>query len=305
MNRHFRLRVPGSTSNLGSGFDVISAAVQLYLTLEVQMISDETGALRWPDTWALEPGENAIEVGLRETFRFLDLPLPGLQIKVDSDIPLKRGLGSSAAAFVAGARMAEELTGVRLQPGEVFEILYPLEGHPDNLAASYFGGWVLSWVDGPRMNAEKLDSRLDLRLVAAIPDRTVSTAEARRILPAEVALSDAVFNMQRCALLVVAIQQGRVDLLREATRDRLHQEYRARLIPGTEKLLLREGLEAELDGAVHAVTVSGSGSTLVALVDRDFDAVACWMESLFRRHGIGVSTRLLEVDNLGPQVEKL
>ena len=271
LDDHFRTRIPGSTSNLGSGFDTVSAALDLYLTLEVRKVPGSQ--IEWIADWQLEPDDNIILKALEHACSVLGINRGGLVIEVDNQIPLKRGLGSSAAAIVGGIKIAEKLSGQRLTANQVFDLAYPLEGHPDNLSASLLGGWVVSRVSDGRMRAERLESSLDCGFVLSVPEVEVSTAEARGILASSFSLEDTVFNLQRCALLVHAISSGRPHLLAEATRDRIHQEARSGLVPGARSVLAREDLPSGLQDSVLSVTVSGSGSTLLAIVSDQNEAV--------------------------------
>lgn len=292
-----RLLVPGSTSNLGAGFDAISAALSIYLEVEVTFRED--GGLVWPEGWTLNPAENAIEKGLRSAAAELGTGLPGMVFSVKNDIPLRRGLGSSGAAYVAGVRLAEFVAGQRLPEAESLAIAYRLEGHPENVAASLLGGWTLSWVDSGNVWSERLPSAVGCRFVVAIPDVEVSTRQARAILPGRYSLEDAVFNLQRCGLLVFALSQGRPDLLREATRDRLHQSYRASLIPGADRVLAREGLPVELSDQVLALTVSGSGSTLLAITSGNHHEVGRWMVAMLDSQRSRADYHVLDLDPQG------
>lgn len=297
MTDDFTVRVPGSTSNLGAGFDALSAALSVYLSVHVQVT--EGSGLSWPADWDLESRDNAIEIGLRRTCAELGIAVPGLLLSVHSEIPLRRGLGSSGAAFIAGIRIGERLARRSLPVEQVLRIAYQLEGHPDNVSASLLGGWVLSCTDGDRLLAEQIPSRLDCRFVVTIPEVTVSTSQARAILPKSYALSDAVFSLQRCGLMVLALSQGRGDLLEEATRDRLHQPYRATLIPGGEAVLERRGLPPQLEDSVLSVTISGSGSTLLAIARDNFSEIGAWMAGVLRGEGVQSEFRVLELDSQG------
>ncbi len=295
-----RVVVPGSTSNLGSGFDTVSAALSLYLRLTVEEVPAK--GFHWPEGWDLPEEHNAIALAVRRAAAALGLALPGLRFEVESDIPLKRGLGSSGAAIIAGIRIAEHLAARRLEESEILDLAYPLEGHPDNLAASLLGGWVVSWVEGDRMRAERLESRLDVRFVAAVPETMVSTAQARAILPEHYSRADAVFNLQRCALLVLAVTQGRPDLMQAATQDRIHQRYRAGLVPGAIDVLERRALPAALQPQVLALTVSGSGSTLLAMVQGAAEAVGEWMVGRLAAAGTRAVYQTLDLDVCGARV---
>ena len=304
MKNSFSVRVPASTSNLGAGFDTLSAALTLHLRVQVAPL--EGDRIEWVDPQGsplpFPEKENLADRALRDTLALLGTPIPGLRIVMDSPIPPARGLGSSAAAILAGVKIAEELGGLRLDAGQVFRIAYPLEGHPDNLAASLLGGWVLSWVEDGVMRAERLSSAVSCRFAVAVPEVRVSTKEAREILPARFSLEDATFNLQRCALLVHALGSGRKDLLRQATQDRLHQSFRGRLVPGMAELLNREGLPEPLSGNLLGITISGSGSTCLALADNHCGEIGQWMVDVFASRGTAASWQVLDLDTEGARI---
>lgn len=300
MSEEYSVVVPGSTSNLGSGFDTVSAALGLYL--KVRVTPTEKQQLRWPADWSLSSEENAVERALKATCAEFGVAVPGLNFEVENEIPLKRGLGSSGAALVAGVKIAEVLAGEELKPDDAFRIIYPLEGHPDNLAASLYGGWVISHVEGDRMGAERLPARLRASFVVAIPETTVSTAAARSILPGRYSLEESVFNLQRCALLVLSLIDNRTELLARATEDRLHQAYRARLIPGAKSLLERKNLPTHLEDNLLSITVSGSGSTILAIAGDHTAEIGAWMEETFASNGVKASHRVLQLDEQGARV---
>lgn len=294
-----KVRVPGSTSNLGSGFDTLSAALGIYLDITAEVIPG-TG-LVWPEGFNLPPEENMILRSLESACTHLGIQRPGIRFRVTNEIPLKRGLGSSAAAIMGGIKLAEAISGKTLSRESIFKIAFPLEQHPDNLAASCLGGWALSLVSGGRMHAETLNSKLNVHYVVVIPEFTVSTREAREILPASYSLGDAVFNMQRAAMMVYAVREGRPDLLRESSGDRLHQEFRASLVPGMSDLLQQRFLDSLKDSGLLSVTVSGSGSAMLAMVERDGspEAVGREMSAVFDARGIESRWRVLELDREG------
>lgn len=302
MQKRVSVRVPGSTSNLGSGFDAVSAALSVYLDITAQVIPGEE--MLWPDDFNLAPEDNMILRSYLAACEWLGYTSPGLRFSVSNEIPLKRGLGSSAAAIIGGIKLAEAMSGGSLSEKEIFDLAYPLEKHPDNLAASCLGGWALSRVSGGRMMAERLESNLDVQYVVVIPEYTVSTREAREILPATYSLEDAVYNIQRVALLVHAVREGRHDLIKEATGDRLHQSYRSSLVPGMVDLLEMKNLDDSLAEDLLSVTVSGSGSTMLAMVSSrgDGESVGEWMRGIFSAKGISSACRLLVLDRTGARI---
>jgi len=297
-----KVRVPGSTSNLGSGFDTVSAALGIYLDISAEIIPGKNKL--WPEDFLLEPEDNMILQAFNAASAYLDYSCPGLRFSVSNEIPLKRGLGSSAAAIIGGIKLAEGLAGKVLSREEIFSIAYPLEKHPDNLAASCLGGWALSLVSGDRMQAESLESHLDIQYIVVIPEFTVSTREARGILPETHTLADAIYNIQRSSLLVHAVREGRTDLIRKATGDRLHQVYRAPLVPGMTDLLELRGLDDSIGRDLLSVTVSGSGSTMLAMagLGGKGQLIGEWMCQAFNNRGIPADYRILELDREGARL---
>ena len=302
----FCVRVPASTSNLGSGFDTVSAALGLYLSLWVEATGGKD--VEWvqgekPES-IFPTGDNLIPQSIDATLAFLGCAVPGVRIRMHNPIPLQRGLGSSAAAIIGGIKIVEVLCGRKLEPEEVFRVAYPLEGHPDNLAASLLGGWVLSRVDGDLMKAERITSNLDCQFVLSIPNLSVSTREARAILPQRYSLTDATYNLQRCALLVHALHSDQTNLLREATLDRLHQPYRSQLVPGIELLLDRKHLGPELEEPLLAISISGSGSAVIALAAGHCEAIGQWMVDTLSRRGTSARFIVLDLDGQGARIRE-
>jgi len=297
--KSFEVVVPASTSNLGSGFDTVSAALSLYL--EVTVEESELPGIHWVSGWDSKE-ENILDAALRSTLKKYELPLPAISLSMRNPIPLKRGLGSSGAAIVAGIKIAERVAGIRLTAKEILEIAYPLEHHPDNLAASLHGGWVLSRVSSGTVNVERIQSRLDCRFVVAVPDITISTQEARAILPSRYELSQVVYNLQRCALMVHALYAGRGDLVSEAVGDAIHQPFRANLIPGLTDLLKKRDLPESVSSHLLGVSISGSGSCVLGIADDCFDQIGEWMVSRLQSSGTGSTYLVLDLDTQGVRV---
>jgi len=297
MNNAFRVRVPASTSNLGPGFDTVSAALGLHLAVDVE-ITDEPG-IEWVSGWRLPLEDNIADLALRSAAEALGIDRLGLRLWMDNPIPLKRGLGSSGAAIIAGIKIAETVAGRAIAEEQILNIAYPLEGHPDNIAASLLGGWVLSRVEKNGMRAEKIDSKLSCRFVLAIPEVTVSTKDARQILPDCYTRTDTVYNLQRCALFVHALWSGQKDLLREASQDRLHQPFRSKLVPGIDELLHFRKCEGRLAEHLLSMTISGSGSAMIAIADGLYEGIGCWMIDTLKESGTEASFLILDLDQTG------
>ena len=206
--------------------------------------------------------ENLAVQGYRAVLSRLGLPNEGLSLNIRAEIPVCRGLGSSAALIAGGAAAANLLHGSPLPPAELLEVTNEIEGHPDNLAPAIYGGLTASLVEDGKPRTVKLPLSPTLRWVAAIPDFELSTHLARAVLPKEVAFTDAVYNASHAAVLAGALGSGDRELIAMALRDRLHQPYRESLIPEYGKVKAA----AEQCGAI-AFCISGAGPTLLALTD--------------------------------------
>jgi homoserine kinase len=237
------VRVPASSANLGPGFDCLAAALSLHLELEVE----ETGEFAIETDLAVARGRENLCVQAFERLH----PADGLTFRVRSDIPLSGGLGSSAAAVVAGLMAADHLFEL---DAPLLELAAELEGHPDNAAAALLGGFVVC-AEG---EAFRFDPPTGLEALAVVPREALNTKRARAALPWQVPLADAVFNVAHASLLTLGLARGDWDLLARGLRDRLHQPYRGPLLPHS--LELAEGAR-EL-GALGA-TISGAGPTVL------------------------------------------
>ncbi len=264
-SRIVHVRVPATSANLGPGFDALGMAIDLWLEAEVGIAPADGFEGKQEATELTAPGANLIHEAAAAVYAEVGLPRPPLLVKCSSEIPLARGLGSSAAAICAGILAADVLTGAALSPQRQLALAARIEGHPDNVAPALMGGITVAV--GSRGQACALalpsDLHVGLGLVLAIPRFRLATVEARAVLPEQVRLQDAVYNVGRSALLVAALSSGRLDLLAEALGDRLHQPYREPLVPGMAQVVAA----ARCAGA-HAVTLSGAGPALLAWCPR-------------------------------------
>ena len=255
--------VPASTSNLGPGFDCLGLALRLRLQASLRRIPDGFRVERRGEgsDLALDPQRDPVLAAFRHLIRLADEPVPTVALTVRSEIPVARGLGSSAAAIVAGLSLANHWLGERFSAAEVFDEAVRIEGHPDNVAPALFGGFRLSLPrsDG-RVEALRLPPPRGVVMTLAVPEVRVSTEEARRRLPERISLKDAAANTARAMALLHALSAGRVDLLAEALADVYHVPHRAPLIPAYERVV-----EAARSAGAFGVTISGSGPALLAL----------------------------------------
>jgi homoserine kinase len=254
------VRVPASSANLGPGFDVLAAALGLHMELEVT----ETGRFEVRTDLAIAHDARNLAVRGFAALR----PVDGMRFEIRSDIPLSGGLGTSAAAYVAGLAAADALNE---GGGDLLAEAARLEGHPDNAAAALLGGFVVC--AGAR--AERLEPPPGLDAVLVVPSRPVRTVKARAALPPEVPMGEAVFNIARASLLVLGLARGDLDLVARGLEDRLHQPRRASLYPRSMELVER----ARELGALGA-TISGAGpSVLVWVRSAAASEVAARLES--------------------------
>ena len=293
-----RVLVPASSANLGPGFDAFGLALTLYNAVEMQE-DDETHVVISGEG-AATLAKNASNLVVRAAQRLFDaagVRLRGLRLALHNAIPLGRGLGSSAAAIVGGLVAANELAHRPLTRSDLLKLAVQMEGHPDNVAPALLGGLVVASAG----ESDLIYTQVPLppmRVVVAIPDFALPTRQARAILPASVPRRDAVFNLARAALVLLALQRGDYDLLAQAMDDRLHQPYRARLIPGMETVFAA----ARAAGAA-GVALSGAGPSLIAFAEGDHECIGEAMQRAWALQGVQARTLVLGVDREGARVE--
>lgn len=286
-NEEFILRIPGSIANIGPGFDTLAVAVQLYLTMRVRRVAGE-GKLSFHFVDCKLEGENYIERSFRHIAARHGFPLPSLEVTVESEIPMKAGLGSSAAATVGGLRLYEALAGP-VDEQELLTTACELEGHPDNIAAALLGGLTVSCEVPGALRVLRASWPESLSIIVATPDLRLSTSASRAVLPGKISRADAIFNVQRVAFLLEALRVADFTLLHEALEDRLHQPYRAEIVPG-----LKEALELK-HPSLLGVCLSGAGPSVMAMAQQHLDEIAAMLEEIYARKSISCKVRVLQV----------
>jgi homoserine kinase len=302
VSRAVHVSIPATSANLGPGFDALGLAVSLYNEVEVGEASKTTVAVEGEGTGRLPAGDkNVVVRALRLVYDAVGRKADGWTVRCVNRIPPARGLGSSAAAWVGGLVAGNALLGSPLDRARILRLAARAEGHPDNVAAAVYGGLTVAGGEGESVVALSLPVPPSLVWVALIPDVTSSTAEARAVLPEKIPRADAVFNVQRVALLLASLQAGRVDTLAAALDDRLHQPYRRRLFPWMPSVISA----ARAAGALGCV-LSGAGPSILAVAPgaAESEAVAAAMEKALSRAGVGGSARTLGVDTQGAAVRE-
>ena len=297
-----KVRVPGTSANLGAGFDTLGIACSCYNELELSLHRDEYLDIELQGEGAKDiPTDNRNIVwqsitqvlkkaGVEQEFR-------GAKLLMTNGIPLSRGLGSSAAAIVGGIKAANEALGAPLSTQELLELATEIEGHPDNIAPALLGGMTISTVKNGHPETFRFIPKLHFKMVVAIPDFYLPTKAAREVLPDKVDRRDAISNIGNAAMLVAALLKGSKKFIYNAFDDRLHQPYRERLIPGMSDVFK----EARTAGAMGAF-LSGAGPCIIAFTDNSEEKVGTSMISAFADHGVKAEYRIFSLDRDGAVV---
>jgi len=297
--RRFSVRVPGSSANLGAGFD--SLAVTLAYWLRVTVVQRDDRVIRDAGAPELFGGENLVIDAMRIAAERFGLDLPGCDITVESDIPVARGLGSSAAAIVAGLVAAGEIAGRPISVAELIDLSGEIEGHADNVSASILGGVTVSIKGHRGWLADVVAATLPWTPVVFVPATHAFTSEARAILPRVVPMPDVVANVGRAGLFVHALHARRADLLRDAMDDRLHQPTRSTIFPH-----LYPCIEAALAAGAVGACLSGAGPAVLAFAAPEYaSSVAEALQRAALRCGVEGDARCSSVPRHGVQVSRL
>jgi homoserine kinase len=264
------IRVPATIANVGPGFDSLGVALGLWLEVDA-ILGPEDRFTYSGEGFIADSPNNFIHEGFRAACAAMNVPVPPVAFTVRNPIPLARGLGSSSAALVAGAALADAMFHGRLGRDGVLRVCADLEGHPDNVAPAVLGGFTASAMGESGPVSVTLPWPEHWAILVAIPEFELKTSEARGALPSHYSRADAVFNLSRSALWVAGVATRNPTVLREACLDRIHQPYRAPLVPGLE-LALRASLEA----GASAAFLSGAGPSVGAVVAMDKNSLVDW-----------------------------
>lgn len=304
-NQTVRVKIPASTANLGPGFDALGMAFQLYTTISMRIADTTEIRLHGKELEGIpQDKSNLLYEVASFLFKEAQLEIPELAIEVTTDVPLTRGLGSSASAIVGALVGANVLAGNPFSYEELYYFASKWEGHPDNVGASFFGGIIVATMpeasEGNRIPYVRFPVPTGLKTLVVIPNYFLPTEKARNVLPGSYDKGDMVFSIGRSSLLVAALAAGRLDLLGSAMRDRVHQPYRCQLVPG-----LQEILEESTEHGAIGAALSGAGPTVLFFYsDEDArDELVHFVEEVMAKHQVAYDLLDLLPDENGVEVD--
>jgi homoserine kinase len=294
-----RVKVPATTANIGPGFDSLGIALQLYNIIEVEEINFGLEInIPVEDQAYIETNEhNLVYQAMKRLFDAVNIHPQGLRINLINNIPIARGLGSSAACIVGGLVVANELLNNPLKKEEIIYLAATMDGHTDNILPAFVGGLTVGSLLENEVKYVKMDLPTQLKLLAIIPDFHFSTKKARSLLPKNVPIEDAVFNISRVGLLVASLVTSHFENLSEATKDKIHQPYRKDFIPYWEEItskLMKIGTKGYF--------LSGSGPTIMGILDGDYKNIEDEMVNFLSHFDQGYKVTVLDVCHNGLEV---
>jgi len=291
----YTLRVPASSANLGPGFDALGLALELYLTCRFRLSESLSIRAAGRDSAEIPTGpDNLIWQTALTVAEAHGMRMPPIELHIRNDIPIGKGLGSSAAALTAGVVIADRLLDLRWKPLRILDEAARLEGHPDNVAPCTLGSIVASAIDsGGVTRAVRLELPQRFGIGIVVPDFELLTVRARSVLPDSYSRADAVFNVQRASLLIAALTAGATWAFPAALEDRFHQPYRAPLVPGLEEIL-----KLRAPGLLGSA-LSGAGPSILVFFERGYDGVCDLVRQIFRLNGHESEVLLTNIAHCG------
>ena len=296
-----KVKVPASSANMGAGFDTLGVAVGLYNRLNIEEIPSGLEIRSYNSGgYVLQNENNLIYRAMRAVFDKVGYEPSGIRLTQKSSIPMTRGLGSSSACIIGGMTGANALSGRQLGYGEILNLAAQMEGHPDNVAPALYGGFCVSLIEDGQVITKSHKLSPYIKFAVMIPDYFVATKKSRGILPERVDLKDAAFNISRASMFQAALIAGDMEKLRYAAEDKLHQPYRQSYIDGMEEIF-----EKTYDAGSRATYLSGSGPTIVSVLDGGYREFEDEMKNFFVENSHKWNCRILSIDNVGTVVSEI
>ncbi len=294
------ISIPATTANLGPGFDCIGVALNIYNEFKFTLTEDEVNIkITGAEAHRLTTDKtNLLYKSYKEVYDHLGKEAPNVKIEINLNVPLSRGLGSSATAIVGGLIGGNYLAGNPLDLSEIISMAIAMEGHPDNVVPALLGKCQLSIPKAGKWLICEIPWHQDIIPVIAIPNFEVSTKGAREVLPEQITYQDAIFNIAHMGLLQRGLQTGEENWLRIALDDKLHQPYRKKLIQGYELVK-----SAAISAGAYGMVISGAGPALLALTNQiQVNAVVRAMKNSWESMGIMAEVRSLSIDTKGTNI---
>ncbi|GFN34933.1 homoserine kinase [Tepidimicrobium xylanilyticum] len=293
-----RVKVPATSANIGPGFDALGIALNLHNSFSFEEIPEGLEIIGCDDRYKNK--NNLVYTSMLKTLDKIGYKVKGIKITMDTNIPVSRGLGSSAACILGGVMGANGLAGSPLSKDEILNIATEMEGHPDNIAPALYGGMVVSVMEMGKVYFDKVNVVKGMKFVALIPDFTISTKKARSVLPTAVPYDHAVYNVGRVSILISALSNGRFDLLEYAVEDRLHQPYRGKLIP-----YFKDIIHVSKRLGAYGTYLSGAGPTIIGIIDNDNSNYTMGIKDYFNSIGLDWEIKELKLDLTGAVIERI
>lgn len=294
-----RMRIPATTANMGPGFDCIGMAFDFYNYIDFEQTGEDGYCELSSDGEAGKidlSKDNLIYQAYKAVFDYVNKPVSGIRMHFENNVPYSRGLGSSSAALIGGVKVANRVLGDPLSDRELLKIALRFEGHPDNIAPALLGGVVISGLDETgEVYYRKITPPESLHCTVIIPDYPLATKRAREVLPKQVPMQDAVYNVGRMALFIDALYTGDLKQLALAMEDKLHQPYRMELITGMDEIIPK----AKKMGALN-VTISGAGPTILLVSDKEIDFSP--LQEILQSKGVKARITALHPVNAGAEM---
>lgn len=293
-----KIKVPASSANMGAGFDTLGVAVGLYNRMEIEEISEGLEIInRNKQSFVPRDTNNLIYRAMLSLFGEVGYTPKGYRIAQNSRIPMTRGLGSSSACIIGGMLAANIISGRQLDYSQIIHLAAKMEGHPDNVGPALFGGFCVSLTDGDKTIIKSTKLKSHIKFAVIVPDFFVATKKSRGTLPSKVDFTDAVFNIGHASMLQAALISGDMRALRMGSDDRLHQQYRKSYIDKMDDIF-----EKSYSLGSHSTYLSGSGPTILSILDGGYDEFQKGMQDYFAENSLKWKCMILPVDNVGAVV---